>query len=340
MNSGRPRGLAAMLTLALGAGTVAGAGLLGSPAWADDVLSGTYTLDSASIWTGQSVTLTQTELTDPTPESTPERTVDWGDGVVEPLDADKATHTYATPNTYTVKVSLKEGEVEGTVTNPAKPVQVANVTGTFKFSVASNWTWKGGGATAKLLLSAVPANTTRVWVDWGDGKTSLLARTHTSTTHYYPVGSYTAKVTLENSQGKVPAKSAGSYAAKVDTWVPATSTLKVPSKPKKASSWKTIQGTAKDNQIGMDSVGVQVFKWTSTKDYYYNFVTKKWVKYTWGKTKIPNAAVSWRPVDSKGVWKVGVAGLSKGYTIEVDWAAVDRAGNVNGWKYRVQKLTS
>jgi hypothetical protein len=45
-------------------------------------------------------------------------------------------------------------------------------------------------------------------------------------------------------------------------------------------------------------------------------------------------------VDSKGVWKVSVPGLSKGCSFEVDYVAVDRAGNDNGWKYRVQKLTS
>jgi 5'-nucleotidase len=219
-------------------------------------------------------------------------------------------------------------------------VQVAAAGGTYKFNVASNWTWEGGGATAKLLLSGVPATATRVWVDWGDGKTSLLGHTNAATTHYYPVGSYAAKVTLENAQGKAAARSAGSYSAKIDVWKPATSTLKVPSKPSKASSWKTVQGTAKDNQIGMDSVGVQLWKWTSTKDYYYNFSTKKWVKYTPGKTKIPKAAVVWRGVDSKGVWKVGVAGLSKGYYLEVDYVALDRAGNANGWKYKVQKLTS
>jgi hypothetical protein len=343
MNSARPRGLAAMLTLALGAGTVAGAGLLGSPAWAAEGLTGTYTLDSTSIWTGQQVTLTQTALEDSTPETVAERTVDWGDGTVETLAADavKATHKYAATATAPVTVKLTDGDVTGTatVTNGASPVQVAPAGGTFKFNVAANWTWENGGATAKLLLSSVPANATRVWVDWGDGKTSLLGPTHASTTHYYPVGTYAAKVTLENAQGKTTAKAAGNYTARVDTYNPSAS-LKVPSSPSKASSWKTVQGTAKDNQIGMDSVGVQLWKWTSSKDYYYNFSTKKWVKYTPGKTKVPSAAVSWRSVDSKGVWKVGVAGLSKGYYLEVDYVGVDRAGNDNGWKYRVQKLTS
>jgi hypothetical protein len=343
MNSGRPRGLAAMLTLALGAGTVAGAGLFGSPAWAEGTLTGTYTLDSTSIWTGQQVTLTQTALEDSTPESAAVRTVDWGDNTVEPLlpDATKKTHKYAANGTYKVKVTLSDtdaGEGTATITNATSDVVVATAAGSYKFNVASNWTWEGGGANAKLLLSGVPANATRVWVDWGEGQTSLLGRNHTSTTHYYPVGTHSARVTLENAQGKTTAKATGNYTVKVDYTNP-SSTLKVPKSPSKAKSWKTIQGTAKDGQIGMDSVGVQLWKWTSTKDYYYNFSTKKWVKYVQGQTKIPNAAVSWRGVDAKGVWKVGVAGLSKGYHLEVDYVAVDRAGNDNGWKYRVQKLT-
>ena len=346
MNTGRPRGLAAMLTLALAAGTVTGAGLLGSPAWAEgDALSASYTLDSTSIWTGQQVTLTQSALADPTPDTPAEWTVTWGDGATETAatTSEKLTHRYASNSSYPVAVTLKDADgTEGTatITNTTPTVAVAAPAGSYKFNVGTNWTWKGGGATAKLLLSGIPANATRVWVAWGDGKTSLLSRTTTSTTHYYDVGSYTAKITLENAQGKTVAKSAGTYAAKVDIWAPATNTLKVPSKPSKASSWKTIQGTAKDNQIGVDSVGVQLWKWTSSKDYYYNFKTKKWVRYTYGQTNIPDAAIAWRGVDSKGVWKVGVAGLSKGYHLEVDYVAVDKAGNDSGWKYRVQKLTS
>jgi 5'-nucleotidase len=344
MNTGRSRGLAAMLTLALGAGTVAGAGLLGAPAWAAGELTGTYTLDSTGIWTGQQVTLTESELVDGTPDSVAERTVDWGDGSpVQALaaGATKATHKYAAVGSYpvTVKLSDADGEGTATITNAPATVQVSTAIGGYKFAVASNWTWKGGGATAKLLLSGVPATATRVWVDWGDGKTSLLGPKTAATTHYYPVGTHAAKVTLENAQGRTAPVTTRGYTVKVDTTKP-TSTLTVPGKPTRASSWKTIQGTAKDGQLGMDSVGVQLWKWTATKDYYFNFSSRKWVRYTPGKTKIPDAAVTWRGVDAKGVWRVPVPGLGKGYTIEVDYVAVDRAGNDNGWKYKVQKLTS
>ncbi|GAA3335570.1 hypothetical protein GCM10020358_04360 [Amorphoplanes nipponensis] len=332
-----------MLTLALGAGTVAGAGLLGSPAWADGGPTATYTLDSTSIWTGQQVTLTQSGLVDETPDTAPVRTVDWGDSSpVEtlPADAVKASHTYAANGSYPVKVTLAEADgAEGTATFAANTVQVASAVGSYKFSVASNWTWEGGGATAKLLLANIPANTTRVWVNWNDGKTSLLNRTHTSTTHYYPVGTHAATITLENSQGMAAPVTTRPYTVNVDYTRP-SSTLKMPRKPTRASYWKTIQGTAKDGQTGMDSVGVQLWKWTSTKDYYFNFSTRKWVRYTPNKTKIPKAAVSWRGVDSKGIWKLSVPGLSKGYYLEVDYVAVDRAGNDDGWKYKVQKLTS
>ncbi|AGZ46384.1 hypothetical protein [Actinoplanes friuliensis] len=343
MDSVRPRGLAALLTLALGAGTVAGAGLLGSPAWAAGPLSGTYSLDSTSIWTAQQVTLTQTALEDETPDTAVERTVDWGDGTVQTLSADavKAVHKYPANGSYAVKVSLKDGDAtaDGTISNATSTVTVATAGGTYKFNPTWNWTWAGGGYNAKYELSGVPANATRVWVNWGDGETSLLTRSTTSTYHYYGFGQYTATVTLENAQGKTVPKAAGWYSTVADESSP-SATLTVPSSPSKASSWSTVKGTAKDLQIGIDAVGVQLWRWTSSSDYYYNFSTKKWVKFNPDSTTVPNAALSWRPVDSKGNWSVGVSGMAKGYTIEVDYAAVDRAGNYSAWKYKVQKLTS
>ncbi len=342
MNSGRPRGLVVLLSIALGAGTAAGGVMLGSPARADATLAGTYTLDSTSIWTAQQVTLTETTLADGTPDSAVERTVNWGDGNVQILDAGAttATHKYPTNGDYTISVTLQDADTAatpGTISDDT--VQVTTAGGTFKFNPTWNWTWPGGGHNAKLELSGVPATATRVWVAWGDGKTSLVNRGNTSVTHYYPFGVFNAKVTLENAQGKTIAKSAGWYTTKADEYSP-TVTLKVPSSASKASSWKTVQGTAKDTQIGLDAVGVQLWKWTSSKDYYYNFSTNKWVQYTPGKTKIPSTALKWLGVDSAGVWKVGVSGLEKGYYFEVDYVAVDKAGNDSGLKYRVQNLTS
>ncbi|MEU4213899.1 hypothetical protein [Actinoplanes sp. NPDC026623] len=344
MDSGRPRGLAALLTLALSAGTVAGAGLLGSPAWAADPLTGTFNLDSTSIWTGQQVTLAQVGevANDPTPETPAQVSINWGDGNTDTTtaaDANKVKHHYSAVGSYPVAVTLRD-----TPGDEAQPVAVSTVTvaavpGLYKFDPTWNWTWAGGGHSAKFVLSGVPANATRVWVNWGDDEVSLLSRSTLSTTHNYGPGTFTAYVTLENAQGKSEAKRTSTYQTRVDTIVP-TATLKVPSSPTKAASWKTVQGTAKDGQIGMDAVGVQLFKWSTTTDYYYNFTTKKWVKYNPGSTTIPNAALAWRTVDSAGVWKVAVAGLSKGYTLEVDYFALDRAGNASPWKWRAQKLTS
>lgn len=346
MNSGRPRGLAALLTLALGAGTVAGGGLVGTPAWAEGALTGTYTLDSTSIWNGQQVTLTQTALEDGTPETATERTVSWGDGTTQTLAADvtKVTHKYAANGSYQVAVTLTDdgASTPGTITNATSKVTVATSGGTYKFSPTWNWTWQGGGHEAKLLLSGVPANATRVWVRWGDGETSLVNRANTSVTHRYQIEDklvFGASVILENAQGKSTPRTVAWYTLKEDLYKP-TASLKVPSKPAKASSWKTVQGTAKDSQTGIDVVGVQLWKWTSTKDYYYNFSTKKWVRYTPDVTNIPNTAVKWLPVNSAGVWKVGVSGLSKGYTIQVQYWAYDKAGNYTDYKWRNQKLTS
>ncbi|MEV4635997.1 PKD domain-containing protein [Actinoplanes sp. NPDC049548] len=336
MITGRSRGLAAMLTLALGSGTVAGAGLLGSPAFAAG--TGSYKLDTTALAPGQQVTLTQTAFEDSTPDTPATVTVAWGDGKTSTLESGSTSvkHAYAAAGTFTVAVSIADdgATTAGTVSNAT--VKVA--TTTFKFNPTWNWTWPDGGHEANLQLSGIPSNTTRVWVAWGDGETSLVNKANTSVKHYYGFGTFTAKVKLESPQGTVE-KSAGTYSLRVDSTAP-TATLKVPSSPKKASSWKTIQGTAKDGQIGMDAVGVQLWKWTSTKDYYYNWSTAKWVKYTPGSTTIPNSALKWVTVSSSGVWKANVAGLSKGYTLEVDYVAVDKAGNDSGLKYKQQKLTS
>lgn len=343
MNSGRPRGLAALLTLALSAGTVAGAGVFGSPAWAADDLSGTYKLSTNDIWIGQQVTLTETALVDSTPETAATRTVSWGDGStsVFAAGATKVTHDYTEPAVRTVTVKLVDDDttVNGTITGSPEVDIYIPPRLEAKFNPTWNWTWPNGGHSAKLELNGLPSNAKRIWVNWGDGETSLLSPTTYSTTHYYPFGKFNATVTLENAAGKLAPVSAGTYTLLADTYAP-TATLKVPSSPSKAASWKTIQGTAKDTQIGMDSVGVQLWKWNNSSDYYYNFSTAKWVKYTPGSTSIPNAALKWVGVDSAGVWKVGVAGLSKGYSLEVDYVAFDKAGNDSGLKYKVQYLSS
>ena len=339
MNSGRPRGLAALLTLALSAGTVAGAGVFGSPAWAD--ATGSYRLNDTSIWVGQQVTLVEIELTDTTPDTPATRTVSWGDGGTNQIAAGStsANHTYTSAGVRQVSVTVLDDGVETAI--PVSTVDVSAPASTYKLNPTWNWTWPGGGHTATLELGGVPANTKRIWVDWKDGESSLLGPKTTSTTHYYRFGTgvWSPTVTLENASGKLAPKSAGTYTLKEDTFVP-TSTLKIPSSPSKAASWKTIQGTAKDTQIGIDSVGVQLWKWNNSSDYYYNFSTAKWVKYTPGSTSIPNAALKWVGVDSAGVWKVGVAGLSKGYSLEVDYVAYDKANNHTEWKYKVQYLSS
>src|SRR4051812_30905793 len=106
MNTGRSRGLAAMLTLAVGDGTVARAGLLGSPGWAAG--TGTYSLDTTSLSPGQQVTLTQTAFEDSTPDTAPTVTVNWGDGNSSTLESGSTTvkHAYAAAGTFAVAVAI------------------------------------------------------------------------------------------------------------------------------------------------------------------------------------------------------------------------------------------
>ena len=334
-----------MLTLALGAGTVAGAGVLATPAWADGTISATYSLSSTAIWSGQSVTLKQDAFADSTPDTVPAVTIEWGDGATTETahNADPLPHTYSAAGSYVVTVRVIDDGAT-TIAEIAKPVVVVTAAGgTFKMDPTWHWTWPNGSHEATLKLSGVPSNTSRVWVKWGDGETSLVNKANATVKHRSAMdgstSKWTANVTLENPAGTV-SKSARTYTLKNDTYSP-RATMKVPSSPSKASSWKTIQGTAKDSQIGLDGVVVQLFKWQGNKDWYYNFSTKKWVRYNLDAPNIPNAAVKWIPANSAGTWKLtGVTGLSKGYYLEVDYAAWDKAGNYTDTKYRVQKLTS
>jgi hypothetical protein len=342
MTFARPRGVAALLSLAVATGAATGAVALGAPALADGTPpAGTYSLDTTGIWAEQRVTLTERSLTDDsTPADAIARTVAWGDGSTEVLPTGTTTlaHSYAAPGAFTVSVTLSDGgsEAQGTFTTDAA-VKVTTPPNSAKLAKSSVWTWENGSGVATLLLSGNPGNADRVWVEWGDGKTSLLGRTVKSTTHRYPVGTFRPAVRLDNKYGKAAAKPAGAFTVKVDRTNPSVS-LKVPGKPAKASSWKTIQGTAKDGQIGMDVVTLVLWKWNNTTEYYYNFKTRKWVKHKAG-TRLPDAAVALAPVSSKGAWKVSTKGASKGYYFEVDYMAWDKAGNHSANKYYYKKIT-
>jgi 5'-nucleotidase len=320
--------LPAVLCLALTAGVVA----IGTPARADAAPTATYTLDSAAIWAGQRVTLTESGLTAPGAVT---RTVDWGDGAVE--SPATTVHAYANPGAYSIKVTLNDGTESGSGVFPAgSTVTVTTSPGSYKWQRPTIYTYPGYQEQGTMLASGLPASD--VWTGWGDGETSLLGSgTSATVTHWYAAGTWTPKITLENEQGPATPRAANTLTVRDDDTTAPSVSLTVPSTPTKASSWKTVKGKASDSQAGMDVVGFQAYKWNATTTYYYNFSSKKWAKYT--GQNVPEAQAL-RPVDAAGNWSASLSGLAKGWTLQVWYYAWDKVGNGSADYHKTYTLKS
>ncbi|GAA2647706.1 PKD domain-containing protein [Paractinoplanes durhamensis] len=330
------RSLPVILGLALTAGAVS----IASPAHADDpenaAPTASYALDSTAIWAGQQVTLTESGLTDDTtaPEAIT-RSVNWGDGST----GSTLTHKYALGGPYQVTVTLNDGTLDGPgVFTTGSTVTVTTSPGTYAWQKSPIYVYPDYQEQGTMLATGLPTST-RVWTSWTDGETSLLNNGTSATVgHWFGEGPHTPQITLQNGQGKATARNADTLTVLPDTTRPVAS-LTVPASPNKAASWATVRGKASDSESGVDVVGVQLYRWTATTDYYYNFTTKAWVKYIYGQS-VPSAAASLRPVDASGNWSVAVAGQAKGYTLEVIAYAWDKVGNLSSDVYVDYALTS
>lgn len=328
MSFARHRGLPALIGIALATGLVS----VGSPARADEentAPTASYSVDSAALWAGQHVQLTESGLTDDTtPADAVTRTIAWGDGASETAAAGTTTwqHTYARAGSYDVQVTLNDGALDGAGAFPAgSTVAVTASPGSYSWRQPTIYTFPDYMEQGTMLGGGLPANASRVWTAWPDGETSLLAPGATaSVAHWFGVGSWTPQVTLQNAQGKATPKGAAPLTVLGDTTPPSVS-LTTPSSPSKAASWSTIQGKASDSQSGPDVVGVQLWKYNNTTDYYYDFSSRKWVSYH-GQA-VPQTAQALTPVSSSGAWKVTSSGLSKGYNLQVYYYAWDKVGN-------------
>jgi 5'-nucleotidase len=341
------------MTLAVGAGVLTGAGVLASPASADGVApTGSYELNTTSIWAAQSVQLTQTALTDDVdPAGSIVRVVTWGDGSSEtvPADTTKLRHKYAKVGTFTVSVALTDTEgntAPGTFAGAAA-VKVAATPGRYKLDKKSAWTvrvfnkagtrWTESSAKLTLSLAGVPANVSRVRITWGDGAQQLVARSTSKVSRiFYSGGSpYRVSVSMENADGNSAAKAVGTFVVTLDTFAP-TVKLTVPKSPTKASSWKTVRGTSSDKGAGVAKVVVSIWELRGTKLYYYNWSKKKWVRIGFDQN-MPAAGEKALKPNSKGAWSTPVKGLAKG-TMQVSIYSEDKSGYWSGWKDREQEI--
>ena len=299
--------------------------------------TGTFTLDHAALWPGQSVTLTQTALADDASETSAiTRVVTWGDGTAPqtlPAGTTTATHTYAKVGNHPVTVRLTDeagNGAEATMSGPST-VTVTAQPGRFRLDRSTIWS----SQSVQLRLSGV-TGASKLVVNWGDGGNSTVSPTTTVVAHAYTkAGTFTVKVTPYNAAGAGKPVDAGTVKVTRDTYKPVVS-LSIPKSPAKASSWSKLGGKASDKGLGIAQVRVKLIEKRSGKWFYYN--GKTWLKAGSQRAASAKAKVITARPNAKGVWNLGLKGVKKG-TLKVTYWAQDKAGNTSTAKVYTMKIT-
>jgi hypothetical protein len=303
--------------------------------------AGKFTLNSAALWIGQSVSLTQGAVTDDT--STPDqisRVVTWGDGTSSTLAAGTAkySHKYTRTGKFTVTVTYLDAA--GNSGKATSAVTVATP-GKVKLSKTSVW----NGERFFVAFSSVPAGTTKIALNWGDGYVSTHAGKNQSIRGLYytrkngglVTGGVTLYATYTNKLGASSAIRIGTVTVKKDKSKPVVK-IKKPSSPNRLKSWKTIKGTVSDKGATSPYVYVWVERVTGSKTYCYT--TKKTWKRYYGNAGYDKYCGS-SPVEVKisgGKWSMKLPGLKKG-TIYVSARAWDWSDNASKWASAKAKMT-
>lgn len=345
MTLARVRSLPGLLSLTVLAGSLTGVGLA-APAYADGTApSASYSLDFTSLWIGQSVELTESDLKDDdTPPGELKREVNWGDGTQAqefPADGSSLTHTFEETGDFkvTVKITDKSGLTADGTFPTANTVKVTTIPGTFSIQKKSLWIGdfaQPATVSVAKLTKAVKSGE----ISWGDGETSPISAKSKKASHKYAEpGKYRVSVVLSNDAGNSSPRNIGTITVKKDSWAPKSS-VKTPANRNRVSSWKTLRGTFTDKGVGTGSVALMLGLRRGTTDYVYNYnkTTKKWrwVKESPGNEMTRASLLVVKP--SKGKWKAKISGLKKGHLV-VAYYAVDAVGNVGEPKFKDQKLT-
>lgn len=334
-----------LLTFAVSGAMVAASALAAGPASAglsaDTVPPvGAFSLNSAALWTGQSVSLTQGTVTDDT--TAPElvtRVADWGDGSAPTTLAAgtaKYTHKYATNGTFTVKVTYQDAAGNSSEVTSAVAVTTP---GKVKLSKTSVW----NGERFQVIFSSVPSGTTKIALDWGDGYVSTHAGKNQSITGliYHRknggliTGAVALKATYTNKFGASSAIPIGKVTVKKDKAKPVVK-IKKPGSANRLKSWKTVKGTLTDKGAVAPYVYVWATRITGNKAYCFT-AKKKWKRY-YGNAGYKKHCSAVEVKISKGKWSMKLPSLKKG-TLYVDARAWDWADNVSKWASVKAKIT-
>ncbi|RZU49403.1 hypothetical protein EV385_1153 [Krasilnikovia cinnamomea] len=322
-----------LLTMALSGAMIAGSAAVPSPAFADTLPDttapvGAFTLNTPALWIGQSVVLTQGAVTDDV--SAPElitRKVTWGDGTSSTVAAGAATvaHRYASNGRFTVTVTYTD---EAGNSSTAASAVTVTTPGTFRISKTSVWWYED----TVVTFSNVPAGTTKIAFDNGDGWVPILKGKNQSVTILYHTrkngglvkGPVTLRATFYNKYGASSPIRIGTINVKVDSWRPVPK-IKRPLRPSRVSSWKYVKGTATDRGAGAFRAEVHVTRVTGSKVYCFTSA-RKWKRVRseaqFNKYCTPPLYVK----VSRGKWSLRVPGIRKGKLYVEVWVQ-DRAGN-------------
>lgn len=310
---------------------------------------GTFKLSRTSVWIGQPVVFSQplTSISDDV--SKPQeivRKISWGDG---------STATLTGTTTSYVKKYTKNGKFTVTETLTDKSGKTGNATSRYTVTVTTPGAFSLNKRTAyqgvrfNVKVSKIPSGTSMVKILWSDNTYSSVNPRGKSTVTItgwirnwndrYNERDITGKRTLtaqfQNKYGITNEFRIGTITILADSSKPALKITK-PSSPSKASSWKTIRGTASDKGSGLRSVVVFPQR-ISTSGATYCMISKtKWQRWTteaqFDKCKVFQVKVT------KGKWSFKLAsGLTKG-AILVSAGAQDWAGN-SKLAYREAMLT-
>jgi hypothetical protein len=301
---------------------------------------GSYELSLTSVWVGQRITLTDLGVTDDVSGAEGiTRTVTWGDGVTSTLTpgAEPIGKRYAKAGKFTVTVTLTDEAGNTATAALANSVVTVTMPGKTKLSPTSVFT---GGIFA-ITFSSVPAGTTRITLDWGDGYVQNFAgKNQTIRGYYYRTksgalingGIRTLKAAYTNQNGTSSPILIGNVIIKRDQWIPTVKITK-PAKPSKVKSWSTLRGTAADRGAGLYNVQVWVFR-TSPAGYTYCYTSKK----TWVYT--PDGSCYGILLNvTKGKWSLKMNKLAKGI-LEVQAKSLDWTDKQSKQATVIQKLTS
>jgi hypothetical protein len=216
---------------------------------------------------GQRTALTQVGVADDgvaDPE-TVTRVVSWGDGTSSILSAGQGpmAKQYTRAGTYPVTFTLTDAAGNSTVTTSRVTVTVP---GRYRLNTTSVWPGHG----FSLTISGVPAGTTKITLDWGDGwVVDYKGANQTVWAYYYhrknggPLirGVVTLRLTFIDKNGTSSWINAGRGTVKTDKWAPVGKASK--------GKWSMKLGGVKKGALYVDvrtwDHGDNAGKWSSIK---------------------------------------------------------------------------